>query len=182
MRTFFISLVLFFFIGNISVAQEWADRTRIVSQYGKDFIGTWKYESEDYFVSITFTKGLQGNTFEVLYGTYRVWMNGQYYEDLGEQVIIGGPIFEDRSERSVREARFKKTEIIFNLIDRKYFNGSNDSAFSQFYLTMLKGRTDRAVLKLVPEDDYHAGLGRSSRRPTQNLFPPDGTVLIKQKK
>jgi len=53
MRTFFTSLVLCLFTATISYGQE-EDFSRLISKYSENFIGTWKYESEDYSIQITF--------------------------------------------------------------------------------------------------------------------------------
>ena len=176
MRTYFLTFILCLFATNISFAQE-EDFNHLVSKYSKNFLGTWKYEAEGYSIRITFTKGIFAG-YEHIFGTYQIQMNGRQYEDIDEKNIMGMP---NRFKPIEVGSKFNPNEIIFQFFDRKYFNGSNDYALSQFKLTMQKGRTDRAVLRMVPEGDPLASKRRPFLRPTQNLFPPDGTVLIKQK-
>ena len=176
MRTYFLTFILCLFATNISFTQE-EDFNHLVSKYSQNFLGTWKYESEDYSFSITFTNRINGN-WESLRGTYQVQMNGQYYEDFDEKVIEGFP---KRFDFDEPVPKFNSNEIFFQFVDRKYFNGSNEFAISWFTLTMQKGRKDRAVLsREILERTVTGALIKN--HPTQNLFPPDGTVLIKQKK
>jgi len=175
MKTIFLVLTLSFFAIHSSSAQERrGNRTRSVSTFAENFIGTWTYESGDYSIVITFRKGEVAN-FELLLGTYQVRMDGRNYDDLSGMGIMGIPNYVDRSERSLREGRFNPNEILFNLIDETHFHG-----LSQFRLTMEAGRTDRAVLKMVPHDERIVGLGENQNIPSNNLLPPDGTVLVRQ--
>ena len=175
MKKYFLLLILSLFAINSSFAQETWDPTHLISKYSEKFIGTWKYESEGYSISITFTKGSKGGL-EILVGTYQVQMNGQRYEDLSGETIVGIPTPQFNSNNH----SYNPNEIFFDFFDYKYFKGANKFSTSQFILTMQEGYTDRAVLTRISEEDPRAGLHRKRFRPTGNLLPPDGSVLIKQ--
>ena len=182
MKKYFLLLILSLFAinisfaQNISLAQENWNPARLVSKYYGKFIGTWKYETADYSITITFTK-VENGGIEFLFGTYQLQKNGHFYEDLSGKAIAGGPIGRSNPETG---QYYNSNEIAFNLFDYKYFKGSNEYSFSQFILTMQEGYTDRAVLTRISEEDPRANVHRKRFRPTGNLLPPDGTVLIKQ--
>ena len=176
MRTFFILLVLCLFTTTISYGQE-EDLSLLISNYSENFIGTWKYESENYSIQITFTKGIVGN-FEHIFGTYKVQKNGLQFEDSDEKNIMGFP---KRFNYDEIDSKFNSNEIVFHIVDRKYFKGSNEFAISRFTLTIQNGYTDRAVWVQVADEDPNTFVDRKRLRPTEKIFPPDGTVLIKQR-
>lgn len=191
MRKYFLTLTLCLLAVNISAAQD-VDFSRLISTFSEKFVGTWKYESEDYSMIITFKKGMIGNI-EFLFGTYQIDMDGQRFEDFRERCIMGSPTPVDDSEGSYSRRKFNTNEIICTLYREGF-------AASRFTLSMKKGYSDRAILTQVRYDEN--GLGglrivetvsvqvanndesvvRKRLYPTGKLLPPDGTVLFKQKK
>ncbi|MDR2037863.1 MAG: hypothetical protein LBQ60_08065 [Bacteroidales bacterium] len=161
MKIYFLTIILFLAGGSTSFAQD----VRVKDPDADKFIGTWKYDSADYSISITFTKGMFMGI-EMLFGAYEVQKDGQIYKelDLNERLVMGGTL-----------PNGNPNEIMVVLNDFKILH-----KHFKFTLTMQSGYKNRAILKLVFVKDTTLPEGKS--RSEVNLLPPDGTVLIKQAK
>ncbi|MDR2037864.1 MAG: hypothetical protein LBQ60_08070 [Bacteroidales bacterium] len=162
MKIFTLITIFCLVAGTLSFAQD-DDLTRLVSKYSEKFIGTWRYETESYSITITFTKGTLAG-FEQLFGTYQVQKDGKVYEDLSGTGIIGGPLPNGNSN-----------EIVFFLNDHKDYYRQ-----SEFKMTMQSGYKDRAVLTQIREPNRN--LPQGDHRPENIILPPDNILLKKQAK
>jgi len=158
MRTFFYAL----FISLVSVSITFAqDNIRFKDPDADKFVGTWKYESKDYSITISFFKGTQIGV-EVLFGIYSIQKDGHSYEDHEGTGIIGGTI-----------PNGNPNEIFF------FFNSQN--AYyrqGEFLLTLQRRHSDKAVLRRVSEQNRR-GLPQGNRQENP-ILPPEDIILTKQ--
>ena len=197
MKNNVLLFALCFFAVNISLAQQ--GRTISCPDTDADkFIGTWKYESETYSISITFTKE-RDEIFgmDMTFGTYRVRRGGRIFEDLSGKGIMG---MTSPDGSNPNQLRLTLSDVETHVL------------LSRFTLTMLDGYTDRAILNITEPPPPRAnrplparqrqppcervlelersltgvspqGPSREERqrnRPTASQILQDGIVLVKQ--
>ena len=157
--------VLCFFAGSVSLAQNQSFTPRFADPDADKFIGTWKYESAAYSISITLTKGVIAG-FDHVFGAYRVQRDGRVFEDLSGRGITGMTLpYPDGNP---------------NQLNLRLFDTETSVCLSEFTLIMLEGYTDRAILNIIePPRRQARTLPARQRQPLpEDMLQLEGSLTV----